>query len=108
MKIYIGCGLTHVPRELFKSYCSFVHRLAARLQTDHQVKYALRDSDPQLAEKPYADRARLCYVWDRRMVEEADTMIAEVSFPATGLGVELQIAESKGIPLILCYSDLGN
>ncbi len=67
------------------------------------IKYALRDSDPQLAEKPFAERARLCYLWDREMVEWADVVVADATYPSTGLGIELQIAENWGIPIFLCF-----
>jgi len=108
MRIYIACGLTHVPRELFSEYTSFIHNLASSLSkdaTNHEVKYALVNSDPQLADKPYVERARLCYIWDKNMVAEADLVIAEASFPSTGLGIELQIAESNDIPILICYRD---
>lgn len=108
MKIYIACGLTHVPREHFEEYTSFIHKLSSSLKQDdanHEVKYALVNSDPQLAEKPYTERAKLCYIWDRNMVAEADLIIAEASFPSTGLGIELQIAESNDTPIIICFRD---
>lgn len=109
MKIYIATALTHVPREMFESYTSFIHLVASELKTNgHDVRYALVNSDPQLAEKPVSDRARLCYIWDRKMVEESDLVIADASFPSTGLGIELQIAESRGIPIILCFKDYGS
>lgn len=110
MKIYIACALTHVPRQHFEEYVGFVHKLAGALQARHDgddVKYALVNSDPQLAEKPFTERAKLCYLWDREMVENADAVIAEASFPSTGLGIEMQIAEAKGIPIVLCYKDFG-
>ena len=75
MKIYIACGLTHVLRDLFPHYTEYLHSLAqalSALRSDCMVKYALLNSDPQLAEKPPEERASLCYAWDRRMVEEAD------------------------------------
>ena len=108
MKIYLACGLTHVPRELFVEHCEFVHSLARRLRLSpaaHEVKYALVNSDPGLAEKPFKERAKLCYLWDRQMVEEAELVIAEASFPAIGMGIELQIAEAHGTPIILCFRD---
>ena len=74
----------------------------------HEVMYALVNSDPQLATKPFGDRARLCYLWDRNMVERADLVIAELSFPSTGVGVEMQIAETKGTPIIVCFRDFGS
>lgn len=105
MNVYIACGLTHVPREEFHRYTAFLHELAAHLthQCQVSVRYALRDSDPQLADKPFDQRARLCYLWDREMVEWANVVIAEASFPSTGLGIELQIAENLDIPIILCF-----
>lgn len=109
MKIYIACGLTHVPRgAVFDEHVAFIHTLAATLKgAGHEVMYALVNSDPQLATKPFEDRARLCYVWDRNMVERAELVIAEASFPSTGVGIEMQIAEGKGTPIILCFRDVG-
>ena len=87
---------------------AFIHRLAKELSEkneSHDVKYALLNSDPQLATRPFNERARLCYLWDREMVEEADAVVAEASFPGIGLGIELQLAEAKNIPTIICSSD---
>ncbi|HMG05243.1 MAG TPA: hypothetical protein VK581_07260 [Chthoniobacterales bacterium] len=67
------------------------------------VRYALVDSDPQLAEKPQNERARLCYLWDRELVEQADVVVADGTFPSIGLGIELQIAESRDIPIVLSF-----
>jgi hypothetical protein len=108
MKIYIACGLTHVPRgATFDEHIAFIHSLAEMLRgAGHEVMYALVNSDPQLATKPFEERARLCYLWDRNMVERADLVIAEASFPSTGVGIEMQIAESKGTPIILCFRDV--
>lgn len=105
MNIYLACGLTHVPRSEFPAYVRLLHSLAAHLTDMHdiEVKYALRDSDPQLGQKPFADRARLCYAWDRQMVEWADLVVAEASFPSTGLGIELQIACARNIPIIVIF-----
>jgi hypothetical protein len=105
MKIYIACGLTHVPRVEFGDYVQLIERVADHLEKKlgAQVKYALRDSDPQLAQKPLSDRARLCYLWDKDMVEWADILIAEASFPSTGLGIEMQLACSQETPTILAF-----
>jgi hypothetical protein len=105
VKIYVACALTHVPRNQFDRYVAFIHRLVTELQseTENQVTYALVHSDPQLATKPFEERARLCYQWDRELVESADLIIAEASFPSTGMGIELQIAENRGTPIIICF-----
>jgi hypothetical protein len=65
MKIYIACALTHVPRgTIFEEHIAFIHGLAETLKNaGHDVMYALVNSDPQLASKPFEERARLCYSW---------------------------------------------
>ena len=105
MKVYLACGLTHVPRKQFGRYVSFIHTLAQRLKagTDTEVRYALLHTDPQLAEKPIEQRARLCYVWDREIIEWADVLIADATYPSIGLGIELQIAENGAKPIVLCF-----
>jgi hypothetical protein len=98
--------LTHVPRDTFSTYVATVHAVAAGLaamDTVRRVRYALVDSDPALAGQVTADRPKLCYQWNRRMVEEANPLIAEVSYPSTGLGIETEIAASKKIPIIFIY-----
>lgn len=107
MNIYIGCGLTHVPRDIFENYCATIHDTAKFLVTnyDYNVNYALVDSDPQLGLVQFEERAKYCFKWDKEMVQNANLMIAEVSFPSLGLGIELGIAESLNIPTILCFKD---
>lgn len=105
MKIYIACGLTHVPRDEFADYVCLIEKMAQFLtdSLNAEVKYALNDSDPQLSQKPFADRARLCYVWDKEMVEWADVVVAEASYPSTGLGIELQIACARETPIVMTF-----
>jgi hypothetical protein len=106
MDIYLACALTHVPRVEFDDYVEFIHTLAHSLETQvpARVRYALRHSDPQLADRPFKERARLCYLWDREMVESADVVVAEATYPSTGLGIELQIAASRSTPIVLCFN----
>lgn len=110
MKIYLACGLTYVPSIFFDTYVSFIHELAAtltKLPAVDQVRYALVHSDPQLATKKEIEKPKLCYAWDRKMVEEADLVIADATFPSTGLGIEMQIAEINNIPIILLAGRIG-
>jgi len=110
VKVYIACALTHVPRNHFAEYASFLHGLAGSVAKDgaNEVKYALVNSDPQLGTKPLDERARLCYHWDARMVHEADVVVAECSFPSIGLGIELQIATENETPIIIIFRDFLN
>lgn len=102
-QIYIASALTHVPREIFNRYSSFIHDLASDIEGEYicNVKYALKHSDPQLAKLPIETRANACYIRDRKMVEDSSLIIAEASFPSIGLGIELQIAQALSIPIIL-------
>jgi nucleoside 2-deoxyribosyltransferase len=105
VNIYISCALTHLPRAVFHEYVAFIHKMAEALRSagTERVTYALIDSDPQLAKKPSNERARLCYRWDRELVEQADIIIAEATFPSIGMGIELQLAESLSKPIILTF-----
>ena len=76
LKIYIACSLTHLPRNVFENYVNKVHKIAEKLN-DYSVKYALINSDPQLESIPENEKARFCYLWDLKMVEESDLIIAE-------------------------------
>jgi hypothetical protein len=40
------------------------------------------------------------------MVEEAELVIAEASHPSLGLGIELQMAEQAGIPVIVAFQKM--
>ena len=101
IRVYLACGLTHVPARDFESYVSGIHLVAREFEDQGcEVSYALVDSDPQLASYPESQRARLCYEWDRRMVEWSSLVVAESSYPSTGMGIELQIAADRNIPIV--------
>lgn len=104
-KVYVSCAMTHVSASAFSEYSSLVREIGAVLAKEFacDVKYALKDSDPQLEEYPSESRPALCYAWDRKMVQESDLVVAEVSFPAIGVGHELQMAAERGIPIVLLY-----
>jgi nucleoside 2-deoxyribosyltransferase len=67
------------------------------------IRYALRDSDPELAAYPDRNRPELCYEWDREMVVEADLVVADLTFPSVGVGIELGLATCDQIPVVLTY-----
>lgn len=104
MNIYLACALTHVSECYFVEYANLIAIIAEHLSASgHKVKYALANSDPQLASKEDASKAELCYEWDKDMVLWSDLVIAEASFPSTGMGIELQLADSNEIPIIMCF-----
>jgi hypothetical protein len=68
-----------------------------------RVKYALADCDPALAARGTVDKPKLCYQWNRQFVEESNLLIAEASYPSIGLGIEIEIAERKKIPIVYLF-----
>lgn len=110
MNIYIACALTHVPESCFEDYSNLIVNIADQLSSHgHEVKYALANSDPQLAKQDDNCKAKLCYQWDKDMVLWSDLVIAEASFPSTGMGIELQLADNNKIPIVICFKeDLDN
>lgn len=105
-RAYIACSLTRVPLEIFADYAQAIHAVAHKLEETGLVKrvsYALVDSDPDLARYPASARAALCFQWDRSLVEAADLIIGEVTFPSLGLGIELGIANELSKPVNLFH-----
>lgn len=104
--IYISCALTNLKPGIFKPYSDFIKNIALGLKNKgYQVTYALENSDPQLANYPDNKKPSLCYIWDKEMVENADLILADVSFPSIGVGIELQLACNRNVPIILSHSD---
>ena len=105
-RAYSACSLTRVPLGIFPDYAQAIHAVAHKLEEAGLVKrvsYALVDSDPDLARYPASARAGLCFQWDRSLVEAADLIIGEVTFPSLGVGIELGIANELSKPVILFY-----
>jgi hypothetical protein len=105
--VYIACGLTHVPSACFAEYSALISALSQMIESTcgWQTRFALKDSDPHLAAFTPSDRASICYLLDRRLVAEASLVIAEMSFPSTGAGMELQLAAEFGIPIVCLHSN---
>lgn len=108
-QVFIGTACTHVPLKVFPEYKRVIESVADLVEGlfGCKARYALEDSDPQLSRMKRERRPPECYHMDRELVEGSQLVIAEVSFPSTGLGQELQIAEYNSIPIILCYKDWG-
>jgi nucleoside 2-deoxyribosyltransferase len=106
-KIYIACALTHVPRTHFKIYADSVHSIGEALCSENniEVTYALKNSDPYLSTLPFSERSRACYERDKKLVKDADLIIAECTFPSIGLGIELELAVAYSKPIIIIHDN---
>jgi hypothetical protein len=108
--VYIGAAMTHLPPAIFGEYKQTVEAMADLIAKlcNAKVTYALENSDPYLPGFDKERRPAECYRMDRELVEQSDLMIAEASFPSTGLGQELQMAAYNDVPVILCFRNWGD
>lgn len=82
------------------------------------VKY-IKDAGMQPLSELFADKNLLsevgtdaspAYIWNRDItwVKSADAIIAEVTQPSLGVGYEIAIAESLGIPVLALFKEDNN
>jgi nucleoside 2-deoxyribosyltransferase len=95
-KIYLGCALTNAPLEFREQIMLLRERI--------KEKYELIEffSDPasvgdQSTELEYCQKI---YEFDKKCVESCDIMLAEVSYPSLGEGMELAFAVTKNKPIL--------
>lgn len=96
LKIYLGCALTHTPLEFREQIITLRERI--------KEKYILIEffSDPknigeQSSEIEYCQQI---YEFDKNCVESCDIMLAEVSYPSLGEGMELAFAVTNNKPIL--------
>ena len=98
MQIYFSCSITG-GRQDQPIYQRIVEHLQAR---GHTVPTALL-ADAQM-EPPEAQLdAAAVYARDVNWVKTSQALIAEVSTPSHGVGYEIGLAESLGLPVLCCY-----
>ncbi len=86
MKIYIGhASKLNFKKELYQPIRE------SQLNLEHEII---------LPHEIYSEASDFV---TRDIIKTCDVMIAEVSFPATGLGIELGWADSAGTPIICIY-----
>lgn len=88
MKIYFGCSLTHAPDEY--------RQLMEQLVTKIKEKYQILDF-VGLEKGTAAD----VFKHDADCVKNCDLFVAECSYPATGVGMEIGLALSIGKPTLI-------
>ena len=98
--IYISGALTNSNRkELYEKIGETVRELGYEPYIPHM------HTDP---EKHKNIRVRDVYNIDKKMVENSCLMVAYVGIPSLGVGAELEMANAKGIPIILMYEFTAN
>jgi hypothetical protein len=95
MKIYIGCALTHSPYK----YREYITKLIDRISSINGVELLRFHSNPlALGGGEHAD----VYLQDiHQCIMKADAMIADCTYPSTGLGWEIgAIVEARKKPVL--------
>ncbi len=87
-KIYVGCSLTHATQE----FRDQIEVLKARLGEKYEVLKFLGLG---------VGTGREQYEWDTNCVRSANFFVAEVSYPSTGLGIELGVAAENDVPVMM-------
>lgn len=97
--VYISGGLTNLPAEIKEGQKKFYENLGAAAEELGIKAYVPHlHSDP---EKHAHYSPREVYDMDVAKVREMDAIIAEVTYPALGVGGELDVAHAAGKPIIL-------
>ncbi len=87
LKVYVACALTHAPQ----TFKDDVDLLKAALRPHVEVLDFLGLGAPS---------AQAAFEWDIQCVKTCDVLVADLSYPSTGLGVEFGVAYATGKPII--------
>jgi|SRR5690606_4400836 len=85
--IYVAAALSHAPQEYRDGIIAFRNRLRAHVEV----------LDFLGLEAPSAQEA---FEWDIKCVKDCDVLVADVTHPSIGVGVEFGVAYSLRKPII--------
>lgn len=84
MNIYIGHSRhSDYVKELYEPIRK------SKLNKDHNFIFPHEEGKP--------------FFWTKEILKECNLMVAEVSYPATGLGIELGYADMYNVPILCIY-----
>jgi 2'-deoxynucleoside 5'-phosphate N-hydrolase len=100
MQVYLAAAMTNPSRDVAVAQALLAHLEAAghRVPTGHVARWTGRADDAPLGE---AQLARRDIAW----VLESDALVAEVTTPSHGVGIEVAIASGRAIPVLLLYRE---
>jgi nucleoside 2-deoxyribosyltransferase len=91
-KIYVGCSLTHATQEYRDGIEEFKKKLGEKYEVLKFLGLGVGTGREQ-------------FDWDTNCVKSSDLVVADVSYPSTGLGIELGVAFENKIPVLLLASN---
>lgn len=92
IRAYFGCALSHAPKEFIRD----VEKLKKLLQEKVEIFEFAGLEHPSIAD---------VYQHDTNRVRRCDVLIANISYPSLGLGMELGIAIENKKPIITIVDD---
>ncbi len=101
-RAFIVGGYSHVNPSDFTDHISFFDSISMLLQYRYRLNphYALRDNEGRIANLPYEKQREKCYQGDIEIAAHAGFLVAELTYPSTGTGQELQAAADNNIPVV--------
>lgn len=91
IRIYFGCALTNAPKEFTQD----IEKLKKLLKKKVEI-FDFAGLTPPIGE---------VYQHDTNMVRRCDVMVANITYPSLGLGMEMGIAIENKKPLITLVDD---
>lgn len=92
IRVYFGCSLTHAPKEFIQD----IEKIKKKLRQKVEIFDFAGLSHPSIAD---------VYQHDTNMVRRCDVMVANISLPSLGLGMEMGVAIENRKPLITLVDD---
>lgn len=107
--VFIIGGITNVPKQDFGEYVDFFGAVSMLLQFRYGLNpsFALRDNESKLVEIPPDKICWECYRQDIQSTVHSSFCIADLTYPSTGTGQEIQAAYDNGVPVIALVRDGG-
>jgi 2'-deoxynucleoside 5'-phosphate N-hydrolase len=100
VQIYLAAAMTNPGRDLptVSAILDYLLALGHEVPTHHVASERGREVDLEISERELARR-------DLAWIASSDALIAEVSAPSHGVGIEVMAARERGLPVLLLVRD---
>ena len=100
MRVYLAAAMTNPDRDLatVRAVLEHLEDLGHQVPTRHVACSDGREQDAVLTDSELARR-------DLAWITECDALVAEISAPSHGVGVEVTTGLQRGMPVLLLYRE---
>lgn len=92
IRVYFGCALSHAPKEFIRD----IEKIKKALRKRVEVFDFLGLEHPSISD---------AYQYDTNCVRRCDVIIANITYPSLGLGMEMGVALENKKPMITIIDD---